>query len=143
MNELSTTIDLESTLIRAEALFQRFRRLVEAIDRKAHFPGPRRTLSTASSASATAALADAEGSNSNSPSPPLPPRSQSGPRAASSPATATNKGKATTTKTAEEDKEEKVEKIVTPALRKLLSREVEIIRAPVKEGQGYPTRERA
>ncbi|KAK3956489.1 hypothetical protein QBC32DRAFT_124365 [Pseudoneurospora amorphoporcata] len=153
VNELSTTIDLESTLIRAEALFQRFRRLVEAIDRKEHFPGPRRTLSTASSSSASAALADAKGSSSNnSPSPPLPARPQSGPRAASPPAAATtktkdNKGKTTATKatapTAEEDKEENVEKIVTPALRKLLSREVEIIRAPVREGAGYPTRERA
>ncbi|KAK1783610.1 rab-GTPase-TBC domain-containing protein [Copromyces sp. CBS 386.78] len=153
VNELSTTIDLESTLIRAEALFQRFRRLVEAIDRKEHFPGPRRTLSTASSSSASAALADAKGSSSNnSPSPPLPARPQSGPRAASPPAAATtktkdNKGKATATKatapTAEEDKEENAEKIVTPALRKLLSREVEIIRAPVREGAGYPTRERA
>lgn len=141
VNELSTTIDLDSTLIRAEALFQRFRRLVEAIDRKEHFPGPRRTLSTASSASETVALADTGGSK--SPSPSLPPRPQSGPRAASSPAT-TNKGKATaSTAAAEEDKEEKGEKIVTPALRKLLSREVEIIRAPFKEGQGYPTRERA
>ncbi|KAK3398943.1 putative GTPase activating protein [Sordaria brevicollis] len=143
VNELSTTIDLESTLIRAEALFQRFRRLIEAIDRKEHFPGPRRTLSTATSASATAALAENKAEGSKLPSPPLPPRPQSGPRAASSPATATNKGKNAAAKTAEEDKEEKVEKIVTPALRKLLSREVEIIRAPVKEGQGYPTRERA
>ncbi|EAA31505.3 GTPase-activating protein GYP7 [Neurospora crassa] len=143
VNELSTTIDLESTLIRAEALFQRFRRLVEAIDRKDHFPGPRRPLSTASSSSVSAALADAEGSKSSSP--PLPPRPQSGPRTASSPSAATtkdNKGKTTATATAEEDKAI-VEKIVTPALRKLLSREVEIIRAPAREGAGYPTRERA
>ncbi|KAH7632905.1 rab-GTPase-TBC domain-containing protein [Sordaria sp. MPI-SDFR-AT-0083] len=143
VNELSTTIDLESTLIRAEALFQRFRRLIEAIDRKEHFPAPRRTLSTFSSSSASAALADAKRSSSKSPSPPLPARPQSGPRAASPPAAAAttkvNEGKTT----AEEDKEENVEKIVTPALRKLLSREVEIIRAPVREGAGYPTRERA
>ncbi|KAA8631670.1 hypothetical protein SMACR_02536 [Sordaria macrospora] len=143
VNELSTTIDLESTLIRAEALFQRFRRLIEAIDRKEHFPAPRRTLSTVSSSSASAALADAKRSSSKSPSPPLPARPQSGPRAASPPAAAAttkvNEGKTT----AEEDKEENVEKIVTPALRKLLSREVEIIRAPVREGAGYPTRERA
>lgn len=143
VNELSTTIDLESTLIRAEALFQRFRRLIEAIDRKEHFPAPRRTLSTVSSSSASATLADAKRSSSKSPSPPLPARPQSGPRAASPPAAAAttkvNEGKTT----AEEDKEENVEKIITPALRKLLSREVEIIRAPVREGAGYPTRERA
>jgi len=40
VNELSNTIDLESTLIRAEALFRRFQRLVEAIDKKSNFPAP-------------------------------------------------------------------------------------------------------
>ncbi|KAK3670940.1 GTPase activating protein [Recurvomyces mirabilis] len=39
VNELSGTIDLPSTLIRAEALFRRFQRTVEAIDRKSSFPG--------------------------------------------------------------------------------------------------------
>jgi hypothetical protein len=33
-------MDLESTLIRAEALFLRFQRTVEAIDRKGNFPAP-------------------------------------------------------------------------------------------------------
>ena len=33
-------MDLNSTLIRAEALFRRFERTVEAIDRKNHFPAP-------------------------------------------------------------------------------------------------------
>ena len=42
VNELSGTIDLESTLIRAEALFQRFRRLVEAVDKQHNFPAPRK-----------------------------------------------------------------------------------------------------
>ncbi|KAK5109246.1 hypothetical protein LTR62_007228 [Meristemomyces frigidus] len=37
VNELSGTIDLPSTLIRAEALFRRFQRTVEAIDRKNSF----------------------------------------------------------------------------------------------------------
>ncbi|KAI1000981.1 GTPase-activating protein [Podosphaera aphanis] len=40
VNELSTTIDLESTLIRAEALFHRFERAIEAIDKKSNFPAP-------------------------------------------------------------------------------------------------------
>jgi len=40
VNELSNTMDLESTLIRAEALFHRFQRTVEAIDRKGNFPAP-------------------------------------------------------------------------------------------------------
>lgn len=38
VNELSGTIDLPSTLARAEALFRRFQRMVEAIDRKDNFP---------------------------------------------------------------------------------------------------------
>ncbi len=41
VNELSGTIDLESTLIRAEALFRRFQRLVEAVDKQNNFPAPR------------------------------------------------------------------------------------------------------
>jgi len=40
VNELSNTIDLPSTLIRAESLFRRFQRTVEAIDRKHNFPAP-------------------------------------------------------------------------------------------------------
>ena len=40
VNELSNTIDLQSTLIRAEALFRRFQRTVEAIDKKHSFPTP-------------------------------------------------------------------------------------------------------
>ncbi|KAI1420140.1 GTPase-activating protein GYP7 [Xylaria sp. FL1777] len=59
MNELSETIDLESTLIRAEYLFRRFQRLIEAIDKKQNFPAPRMRPSP-SQASAQ--------SNSNSPS---------------------------------------------------------------------------
>ncbi|KAH9844905.1 Domain in Tre-2, BUB2p, and Cdc16p putative Rab-GAPs [Teratosphaeria destructans] len=38
VNELSGTIDLASTLVRAEALFRRFQRIVEAVDRKSNFP---------------------------------------------------------------------------------------------------------
>ncbi|KAK5676939.1 GTPase activating protein [Elasticomyces elasticus] len=38
VNELSGTIDLESTLVGAEKLFRRFQRMVEAVDRKSSFP---------------------------------------------------------------------------------------------------------
>lgn len=44
VNELSSTIDLQSTLIRAEALFRRFQRTVEAIDKKHNFPLPSNAL---------------------------------------------------------------------------------------------------
>ena len=40
VNELSGTIDLYSTLVRAETLFRRFQRTVEAIDKKSNFPTP-------------------------------------------------------------------------------------------------------
>lgn len=41
MNELSNTIDLESTLVRAEALYRRFQRQIEAMDKKSNFPAPK------------------------------------------------------------------------------------------------------
>lgn len=41
VNDLSNTIDLESTLIRAEALFRRFQRTVQAVDKKGAFPAPK------------------------------------------------------------------------------------------------------
>ena len=37
-------MDLESTLIRAEVLFRKYQRLVEAIDKKGNFPGPRLSI---------------------------------------------------------------------------------------------------
>ncbi|KIV99937.1 hypothetical protein, variant [Verruconis gallopava] len=40
INELSNSIDLTSTLVRAEQLFRRFQRTVEAVDRKYSFPVP-------------------------------------------------------------------------------------------------------
>ena len=38
VNELSGTIDLPSTMVRAEALFRRFQKTVEAIDKQSNFP---------------------------------------------------------------------------------------------------------
>ncbi|KAF1961243.1 RabGAP/TBC [Byssothecium circinans] len=38
VNELSGTMDLESTLVRAESLFYRFQRTVQTIDKKGNFP---------------------------------------------------------------------------------------------------------
>ena len=40
VNELSNTIDLNSTLLRAQTLFRRFQRTVEAVDKKHNFPAP-------------------------------------------------------------------------------------------------------
>lgn len=40
INELSNTIELQSTLVRAEGLFQKFEKVVQAIDKKDNFPSP-------------------------------------------------------------------------------------------------------
>lgn len=90
VNELSGTIDLESTLIRAEVLFRRYQRLVEAVDKKHNFPAPR-TESPGQSAAAT--------SPARKPAP---------------------KGKSTAGSP-------KTERIITPELRNLLSRKVELL----------------
>ncbi|KAI1332071.1 GTPase-activating protein GYP7 [Xylariaceae sp. FL0255] len=104
VNELSNTIDLESTLIRAEVLFRRFQRLVEAIDKKQNFPVPR-TVRNASTSSVP---------KSQSPPPAPPPNNGKGP-------------------------EENTQKTISPELRKLLSRNVEILPRKVvhKQGDGF------
>lgn len=123
VNELSNTIDLDSTLIRAEALFKRFHRLVEAIDKKQNFPKPRvqRKPSTSSSSAGTPASAAAPPS-----SPPAPSSSSNAPQ--KSP---TSAGKAK-----EEDEQRK---IISPELRKLLSRDIEVLPRKVvqKKGDGF------
>jgi hypothetical protein len=91
VNELSNTMDLESTLIRAEQLFRRFRRLVEAVDKKHNFPPPRF----------------------NTPKTPTSPTTNTSPQ---------DKGKVR-----EDDQQLIQNKVITPELRKLLSREVEVI----------------
>ncbi|RYP02377.1 hypothetical protein DL764_005826 [Monosporascus ibericus] len=105
VNELSNTIDLDSTLIRAETLFRRFQRLVEAIDKKQNFPAPRvRNGSTTTPPSGTP------------PSSPGPSQQQ----------------KKDTGKAAAADEQPK--KVISPELRKLLSRDVEVLpRKVVKE----------
>ncbi|PNY28705.1 GTPase-activating protein GYP7 [Tolypocladium capitatum] len=117
VNELSSSIDLESTLIRAESLFRRFQRMVEAIDKKENFPAPRPA-----------------GPSSPGPSSQQPPQS---PSSSSTPAkhnAAVNKGKA-----AEEQKQQRV---ITPELRKLLSRKVEVLprKTVAQKGDGMPAK---
>lgn len=100
VNELSNTMDLESTLIRAEALFRRFQRLIEAIDKKQNFPPPRAVRKDQPS-----------------------PSSASSPRSSrTSPQSGASNGKTP----------EQAQKTITPELRKLLSRQVEVL--PPKGG---------
>ncbi|ROV93073.1 hypothetical protein VSDG_07320 [Cytospora chrysosperma] len=121
VNELSGTIDLESTLIRAEALFRKFQRLIEAIDKKPNFPPPRITMATVApslfpprpSPASRNRPSTPNSSNSNS-------NGQQGGNKAGSP-------------------RDNAKKIITPELRRLLSREVEVLQRKdvANNGDGF------
>lgn len=121
VNELSGSIDLESTLIRAEALFRKFQRLIEAIDKKNNFPAPRFNFSTA----APSLLAAAANNNNNNDRPSTP----SGSSSDNAEQQQANKGKQPEPKSPGGR-----QKVITPELRKLLSREVVVL--PRKEVAG-------
>ncbi len=143
VNELSGTIDLESTLIKAEVLFRKFHRVVEAVDKKSNFPAPRRTgsgqwafpphgSSSGSAGEDGSVQATTDSSNSNSNSNPASPAPAAGsPTGSSAQGKAKGKSKAT---------EEAVAKVITPELRKLLSRSYDVLpRATVaQKGEGMP-----
>jgi len=159
INELSTTIDLESTLIRAEALFRRFQRTVEAIDKKSNFPAPKLRQRQPTR---NASIGFVQSLNSNSPASPVRPNSAGSDAAKTKASTSgmdavsangTNsgldKGKSKTTEvvgdgggggaggTGEELQDQRP-KVISPELRGLLSRKVEILPRKVvrKEGEG-------
>ena len=119
---MSNTIDLESTLIRAEALFHLFERLVQSIDKKQNFPGPkvRQRVQTASSPGPTT-----DASNATS----------SGNDAAVGNAAPKGKGRKS------EEAPPVQKKTISPELRDLLSRKVEILPRKVvqKKGEGLAT----
>ncbi|CZR60113.1 probable GTPase activating protein [Phialocephala subalpina] len=152
VNELSNTIDLESTLIRAEALFRRFQRTVEAIDKKSNFPAPKlrhrvqnasvgSTQSLRSPPSSPGATANTSGTNvvsvggTNSGAGPSSPgaRPGSGGRGVRG---SVDKGKGK----AKEDGELEDQRplVISPELRELLSRKVEVLPRKVvaKTGEG-------
>ena len=120
VNELSGTIDLESTLVRAEALFRRFQRLVEAVDKKDNFPAPRLQDNSSLSGSDSAGT-------------------ESKPCTSSNTADNSSAGGSSAVGKAPEQKE----RIITPELRGLLSRKVEVLpRKEVrKQGDGLWSRE--
>ncbi|KAL9612594.1 MAG: hypothetical protein Q9204_008950, partial [Flavoplaca sp. TL-2023a] len=104
-NELSNSIDLPSTLLRAQHLFRRFQRTVEAIDRKQSFPAPssvRQRKPTTTSDNPAASTTKGK-------------------------APSNTKGKPVTATTSNDisDKLEVEAKIISPELRSLLSRQVE------------------
>jgi len=112
INELSGTIELQSTLIRAEALFRRFQRTVETIDKKDNFPLPptvhRRTSSSSSASPKPATTWSPSGIASSSGT------DRGKQRQSVGDAIAAGVGGVP-----------KKEAVISPELRKLLSREVE------------------
>ncbi|KAL2760857.1 hypothetical protein ACRALDRAFT_2092973 [Sodiomyces alcalophilus JCM 7366] len=139
VNELSNTIDLESTLIRAEALFRRFQRLVEAIDKKGNFPPPRPLKSPEAAVIRPGSSSAAEDASS-SPGPASASNTREGPISPSSPQNPKpDKGKGPAARI-----EEEPQKILTPELRHLLSRKLETLPRKVvaDKGDGVPAERR-
>ncbi|RFU34663.1 hypothetical protein B7463_g1591, partial [Scytalidium lignicola] len=137
INELSNTIDLESTLIRAEALFRRFQRTVEAIDKKSNFPAPRVRQRVNANANAGASESQRQTS----------PQGTSA-RTSGADTNITNtagasagadKGKAKDSpERGSAELEDQKPKVISPELRALLSRKVEVLPRKVvkKKGDG-------
>ncbi|KAI8220930.1 GTPase-activating protein GYP7 [Colletotrichum sp. SAR 10_86] len=120
VNELSNTMDLDSTLIRAEALFRRFQRLVEAVDKKGNFPPPKIRDPPASPSKSTDETPK-QGENSAGPASPRKDNSKDNNK---------NSGK--------KPEEPQVQKVITPELRELLSRKVVVLprKTVAKKGDG-------
>lgn len=146
---MSCTLDLESTLIRAEALFRRFQRTVEAIDKKSNFPAPKlrqRKLGLAIAAAAARSITPSTSPSQDSEVG----ASTSGAdtRVSNEVPVTVNKGVQNKSKGKDavnnkdgresEELEEQAPKIVSPELRELLSRKVEILPRKIvrKEGEG-------
>ena len=103
VNELSNTIDLQSTLLRAQSLFRRFQRTVEAIDKRNNFPTP--------------ALRQRKPDTGKSPA-------SSSPNS-SAVVSGTDRRRPISSSGIDEDNSK--EKIISPELRQLLSRKVEVL----------------
>ncbi|EFQ97241.1 GTPase-activating protein GYP7 [Nannizzia gypsea CBS 118893] len=115
VNELSNTIDLIPTLSRAEALFHRFEKKVEAIDKKYNFPQApvrQRTTRPTSQANTTAS-----------------PPADSAAKATGASPSASRGTRPSNKPDSNADSEATSSQIITPLLRKLLSREVEVMDA--------------
>lgn len=147
VNELSTTIDLESTLIRAEALFRRFQRTVEAIDKKSNFPAPSlrqrqpiRNASIGGGQCLTSTGPASQGSNAGAGGSSANTSGISTVTAGSTNSGTVDKGKRKVSGEQQREGEmvDQRPKVISPELRGLLSRKVEILPRKVvrKEGEG-------
>jgi len=133
VNELSNTMDLTSTLIRAEALFRRFQRLVSTIDKRQNFPPPRfirKPPTTTTTASPGASVISLSSSTSSTVS--IPP---SFPSRVASTSPRMDGGEATENQAAETAAAETpmLRKDISPELRKLLSRDFAVLTADQRE----------
>ena len=104
VNELSNTIDLQSTLLRAQSLFRRFQRTVEAIDKRNNFPTP--------------ALRQRKADTGKSPA---------SPRVSNSSAAVSGTDRRRPISSSGIDEDKSKEMIISPELRQLLSRKVEVL----------------
>jgi hypothetical protein len=139
VNELSNTIDLPSTLMRAESLFRRFQRTVEAIDKKSNFPAPKLRQRPASGI-INASIGATTPLRSESQSPEAADGSSTGADiGAGAGRVASPKGKGPITE--EQELVFKKGKVISPELRDLLSRKVFVLpRKEVrKKGEGVGT----
>jgi hypothetical protein len=143
VNELSNTIDLESTLVRAEALYRRFQRTVEAINKKSNFPLPKlrqrpvqnaaigatQALPHPASAGTSSATNATVGSSSATDARTTPQRAAALPSPMSK-----GKGRGSV----DEEIVLPQTKVISPELRALMSRKVEILPRKLvrKEGDG-------
>ncbi|KAB8416383.1 hypothetical protein FH972_024902 [Carpinus fangiana] len=117
VNELSGKIDLESTLVKAEGLFKRFQKTVEAVDRKSSFPAPtirqrKPETQAVGASSSTAASSSAQ---------PIPGRRLERPLGQKTQATGPG------AQAAKESTQEAKEKVISPELRHLLSRTIDTV----------------
>lgn len=121
VNELSGTIDLLSTMVRAESLFRRFQRMVEAIDKKSNFPIPtvRQRLPQPPSPSTTRPGSDGRPRQASQSS-----TDASARRTSNAGASNTSGRERTIGDYIAEGIEAEKERVITPELRVLLSREV-------------------
>ena len=120
VNELSNTIELVPILTRAESLFRRFERTVQAVDKKHNFPAPqiRQRLSSQSANEANPISSPA-----NSTSPQRPINATASSSGTDSNRNNNNVGKQVARGTGPEQRLGK-EKVISPELRQLLSRDI-------------------
>ena len=119
VNELSGTMDLANTLVRAEGLFRRFERTVEALDRKSHFPAP-----TGGAGARQRRVGDVGGDKISDTASSSPARIQAAGSSTATDARARARPASTTTpEHAAADREH----VISPELRALLSRRVVVL----------------